>query len=391
MTAATLDDLDAQDAEREQWNGIYSAPTSPTSANDTGILLPPEIFAPLPPLPYTIAALGIAPGAPTLWSGYGFSMKTLSAQSLALSIASGKPVWGVYNVTRGRVLHIDYEQGERLTRERYQRLARALGIDPRELEPSWLSVVPLPQFYLDAPGATDRLARLMQGCALVLVDSLRAAAPSLEENSSAFRTVLDAMTRASEKTGAAPLVVHHNKKPREDDTGGAKMSVRGSSAIFDACASVFVLGAVKGQPVRVQHEKDRNRGTLMPDFGLQAEDVELGGDGRAGLRVVHLEPEQLTSAKSVKEADRTAKAHAGLADAAVAAARAIHAEPGIVTRNLIAAVKAVLGSCSPGRLYAARRLLGKGVRVESGERGAEHHHLEPSHLPPDLLERLGPL
>ena len=78
------------------------------------------------------------------------------------------------------------------------------------------------------------------------------------------------------------------------------MAVRGSSAIYDACASVFVVSAKKNEPTRVQHEKDRIRGSLIADFGLRFENVPIGHDPRAGLRVVHLEPEQL----SVSSVDR---------------------------------------------------------------------------------------
>jgi hypothetical protein len=41
------------------------------------------------------------------------------------------------------------------------------------------------------------------------------------------------------------------------------MTIRGSSAIFDAGSSVFVLGAEKGKPIPVEHEKDRNRGVTV--------------------------------------------------------------------------------------------------------------------------------
>src|SRR5687768_17999122 len=42
-------------------------------------------------------------------------------------IATGTRVFGMHPVRQGRVMHLDYEQGRRLTRTRYQRLAAALG------------------------------------------------------------------------------------------------------------------------------------------------------------------------------------------------------------------------------------------------------------------------
>jgi hypothetical protein len=254
-----------------------------------------EIARPLPPVPFLIEALGIASGAPTCIAGYGFSGKTISWQSAALSMASGAPVWGVYRGRPSRVLHIDYEQGHRLTYERYQRLARAADIDLRDIADR-LHLATMPEIYLDHADAADVYARVMEGFDMVLLDSFRAAAPSADENSSDVRRYIDLLGRVGEKTGAVPFFIHHSRKPKADDPEGAKYALRGSSALFDACASLFIFQGVKGAPTRVTHEKCRNRGTVVGDFGLRIEDVEVEGEPRGGLRVVHLEPEQLAAA-----------------------------------------------------------------------------------------------
>jgi len=265
------------------------SPSNPTIAT----IGPPQIFAPLPPVPWTVEGLGLAPGAASVIAGYGFAGKTLIAQSLALSVASGKDLWGVFHVARGRALHLDFEQGDRLTRERYQRLAAGIDLDWRDLGNDLHAAI-MPPVYLDDPNAEDVYRRTMDGFSLVVVDSLRAAAPRADENSSDVRRYIDLLSRVAEKTGSLVVFLHHSRKPTEDQAGGAKMAVRGSSAIYDACASVFLVSAKKNEPTRVQHEKDRIRGSLITDFGLKFENVSIGHDPRAGLRVVHLEPEQLT-------------------------------------------------------------------------------------------------
>jgi len=93
----------------------------------------PEIFAPLPPVPWLVEGLDKSPGAVNLIAGYGFTGKTIAAQALALAIASGGCVWDMFTARSGRVLHLDYEQGQRLTNERYQRLARGSKLDPNEV------------------------------------------------------------------------------------------------------------------------------------------------------------------------------------------------------------------------------------------------------------------
>jgi hypothetical protein len=243
------------------------------------------IFAPLPPLTYVIQALDLCAGAPALWAGYGYSKKTLAAQAAALAIAAGLgKVWDCYAAPQGKVLHIDYEQGNRLTRERYQRLAVPAMVGPADLADR-LALVTMPDLHLDKPQAEDAVARLVDGYGLVLIDSLRAAAPSIDENSSDARQPLDMLNRVSEKTGAAFIVIHHARKPNAQQSGGAKMAVRGSAALFDGCGSCLVFEAEKGQPTRVSHEKARASGILTDDFQIDVADVPDGQNHRAGLLV----------------------------------------------------------------------------------------------------------
>lgn len=244
-----------------------------------------DMFSPLPPVPWLVQSLDLCPGAPALVAGYGFSGKTAAMQAMAVEIAAGLPVWGTFSARQGRVLHLDYEQGRRLTAERYQRLAAAHMLDPDELGDR-LEVAPLPRLYLDDPGAEEALARECEGVALLIVDSLRAACPTIEENSSEVRRVLDALGRVSEKTGTTCVVIHHARKPSQDKSGGARMAIRGSGAIFDACSSVLVLEGQKGKPVRVAHEKARTSGVTAADLEIVISDVDIDGNPRGGLQVL---------------------------------------------------------------------------------------------------------
>lgn len=240
-----------------------------------------EIFAPLPPVPYLVEGLDFCPGPPNLVAGYGFSGKTVTLQALAIATVSGRRAWGAFSVRQGRVLHLDYEQGRRLTCERYQRLARVESLTPDEM--AGLDVVCLPPLYLDTLDAEPALIRECEGYALVIVDSLRACAPHVDENSSEVRSVLDMLHRVSDKTGATFVIVHHARKPQRDAPGGARMAIRGSGALFDAAASVLVLEAQKGEPVRAIHEKARTSGRPTDDFLLTIDDVEVDGNPRGGL------------------------------------------------------------------------------------------------------------
>ena len=262
-----------------------------------------EIARCLPPLNYVVSALGIASGPPTCVGGYGDSKKTMAMMDLLLSVASGKPFLGVHRVARGKAIHLDFEQGERITHTRYQRIARGKGVDLASLGDA-LTLATFPQLYLDDRSAESELVELVVGFDVCLIDSFRAAAPGVDENKSDARKPLDMLARVSERTGCAFIVLMHTRKPSANAGGEgeeAKHTLRGSGALFDACQSVFMFQSTKNGPTRVSHEKCRSRGKTGPDFGIDVEDVEIDGDRVAGLRVVHLAPEQLDGPRATSK------------------------------------------------------------------------------------------
>lgn len=289
----------------------------------------------LPPIPWLCEAVGLAPGAVSLFAGYGYSRKTMALQGAAMSVASGSRLWGLYSVRQGRALHLDYEQGRRVTQERYQRLARGMGFELSTLPKDALTVGCMPRIYLDEKEAPDELLRLCDGVTLVVVDSLRAAFPHADENSSEVRSYLDVLNRVSERTGATICVIHHARKPNKDSADGATFAIRGSSALFDACQSVYVFEGAKDTPTTVHHQKDRIRGVTVEEFGLTSEDLERDGDKRWGLAVVHQEAAQMAQDGRRKEAARR--------DVAV--------------DDMVARIAAVVGSGFAGRRIDVRALV----------------------------------
>ena len=266
-----------------------------------------DVAAPLPPLVWFCKGLRLARGSLTIVGGYSYSRKTLYAQDVALSVASGKDALGLYSVTRAPVLHIDYEQGHRITRERYQRMARARGIDLREAA---LSVVTFPKFRLNSGNARDVLRRLLDEtrAGLVIVDSLRASVSGVEENSSEIREHIDLLGQEIKRVDAAGILLHHARKPAGDGKGGGRYSLRGSGAIFDSADGVFIFSGEKGESTVVDHEKDRLVGTELAPFGLDSEDIDHDDDPRWGLLLKHVEGEQLRQIDETKASETEARA-----------------------------------------------------------------------------------
>jgi hypothetical protein len=118
-----------------------------------------------------------------------------------------------------------------------------------------------------------------------------------------IRDYLGVLSRASERTGCAVVLAHHAGKTPLNGERPRKESGRGSSAIFDECQAVFVVTAKKGEPALVSHEKDRELGATVADFGLRIDDVTTDdGNPKGGLRVVHLDREQMKGSRGEPEA-----------------------------------------------------------------------------------------
>jgi AAA domain-containing protein len=254
---------------------------------DWTVLHGPELAQQLPPLSYLVESIGLVDGggAPHLMVGYGFSGKTLACQSLALSLAAGRSVWGVHLTVPHRVVHVDLEQGDRLTRRRYQRLALGMSLDLSELGDA-IAVVVMPPLRL-TDDCRSRWVELMSGRDLLIVDSLRVASGAEDENSSQIRAGLDLLGNISEETKCRALVIHHARKPSEQPGASTDPAhaIRGSSAIYDAGDSVYILGAKSGEPIHVRHVKARSHGEPVEDWALVISDVEDEGNPKAGVRV----------------------------------------------------------------------------------------------------------
>lgn len=244
-------------------------------------------FEPRAPIPYVIQAFDMAPGPPAMLAGYGFSGKSLIALSMAFAVVTGADLWGRFPVTRGSALFLDWEAHLPSQLERLERMARAAGVDAGALR--GLDFAPLPGLWLDAPDKAstyDAMRRALDGRALAVFDSYRAAAPTLDENASESRWPLDLLNRVSEATGCACLVIHHARKPPTDGRASDRMSIRGTSALYDACSTVLVASAEKREPIALTHEKAKYSGVPHDDLTLEIEDVPLVGTAVRGLRIV---------------------------------------------------------------------------------------------------------
>jgi hypothetical protein len=210
-----------------------------------------------------------------LLSGRSSSGKTFVALHLAQSIATDKPFGGRRIKRKGGTLFMAAEAAGDIP-------DRLRGLGERAPLPfAWVDEVPT----ISKPGALKRLVEIAREAeaemcktfalplALIIVDTLTAAAGFKDENDSAnAQAVMNVLHQLAHATGALVLVVDHFGK---NDKGGT----RGSSA-KEASADA-VLAVTAPDDSRAQHSmtiRKLRSGAKGTEFGFWLREVKLGDD-----------------------------------------------------------------------------------------------------------------
>ena len=268
------------------------------------------IFEHLPAPFYLVPALRMGPGRPSMIAGYGGAGKTIAAQSLALSVATGRNVWtsedGKQRLESAttKVLHLDRDQGSVRARRQYQRLAKGMGITKEELQGRlYLSPFPNLTFANDRMEWAEQLEELVshykdgEHGPLVIFDAFVGFLGELEENSTEAAKPLYKLGEISERTGATFLMIHHARKGsgKEEKAGkDTKLSIRGSSAIFGAIDMAIILEADKTLGIgvcKVTHEKSPSikLGEIRIQITSSPGEDKLDDNGPLHCRMVRLD------------------------------------------------------------------------------------------------------
>lgn len=232
-----------------------------------------DLWAPLEP-PDPLVSDVLQRGELLEIAGYGAGSKTWMAVNLAVSVGTGTPWLDRFPTKLGRVAYLDWENGSYELRRRLQAVAVARGI----LEPvPNVSASFFPAIYMSAAGFEPAIATLGAAHDLVIIDTLRAASPHVDENDSAIRAGLDVLRRVGETTKCAFVVLVHSKKTSGNPNAiDPREHGRGSSGIFDAADKVMLVTYSKDDspPFRVQQTKSRS-GKGVAEFGFEL--VDAGG------------------------------------------------------------------------------------------------------------------
>lgn len=292
------------DYQRNEAQSTQPAPDEPR------IVWIEDPFAPLPAIDWICEELQIIRGGRIMSvAAYGGTGKSLSMMDAYVSMAAGLPIWGAdhFRVSRPLIVaHLDADQGQHATLLRLQRLARAKGLDFGEIRPR-IRIASLVRVPLTHPKAIDVYCRALDGVDFALFDALRGFTTGIDENDSRVRDEIDKLTFIGEQTKTAICLIHHQGKPGQNENNDYRQAMRGSSAIFDACGTVFKLEGKPDEMAKtLTHIKPaaESTGGVIPKCHLVIEDVSIDGDPRAGVRVVYRsadELEKVTPAKPKKK------------------------------------------------------------------------------------------
>jgi len=250
-----------------------------TAPQDWPIFTLADAYKPRPPLRYVVKGLFPLPSVSIVYGAPG-SLKSLLLADMAISVAAGLP-WlplatSPYTgkpTLAAPVLWCDFDNGPRITHERFEALGRARNLAVT----APLSYVSMPVPWLDASN-TAAMAALAErihdlGALLVCIDNLTLVKGQADENSAQMGSVMANVRRLAEDTGAAVILIHHQRKDGQGRKGQeatvrAGDRLRGHSSI-EAAVDLALL--VEREPLSstLALQSTKTRGTDVLPFGAQ--------------------------------------------------------------------------------------------------------------------------
>jgi len=219
------------------------------------------------PVSYVIEGLFVQPSLNIVYGAPG-CFKSLLLTEAALCVAAGTP-WletlpnddaqtARETIGPAPALWLDFDNGNVAMHSRIEALGKAREL-AADMVPFYYAVMPTP--WLDASSwlAMAQLTELINGmpAAMVVIDNLGTVSGGTDENSSEMVQVLANFRRVAELTGAAIVVIHHQRKGQNGGRPGD--ALRGHSSIEAALDLALHVDREQGSElVTIQSTKTRH-------------------------------------------------------------------------------------------------------------------------------------
>ena len=234
-------------------------------------------YAERQPTQYVIDRLLPLPSLSVVYGSPG-SMKSMLLADAAVSVASGQPwltglpteegqIVKAFRTMQAAVLWIDYDNGTLRTDERFDALATARGLP----EDAPIHYVSMAQPWFDATDGylVRELVEAVRelNAKLVVIDNLGLISGDSDENSADMVKVMGNLRRMAEDSGAAIVVIHHQRKGSTADRAGDLL--RGHSSI-EAALDLALLVTRDGQEPKLTISPTKVRGaSIAASFGAE--------------------------------------------------------------------------------------------------------------------------
>jgi hypothetical protein len=188
------------------------------------------------PVDYLVSGL-IPVSTVGMFVAMGSSLKTWTALDIARQVSKGAPWLDRFDTKQGRALVIDFESGMYELRRRIHLLEGG--------EVTNLGAWCYPDGHrIDSPEFWKEVAKI-DDLRFVVIDSLAAGAPGVDENDTNVAMPLKLAARFTEAGNAVVLFIHHSRK---DEGGDDRKAVRGSTAIYADCDWAYKFDNVEETP-----------------------------------------------------------------------------------------------------------------------------------------------
>lgn len=232
-----------------------------------------------------------------VWAGDFKTYKSTLLMDLAVSVASGRPFLGKFDVNRtGPVLYIQEENSHGFMHDRLHRIVQAKGLgnivhkNGKPTRPTIEFGHDLDLFLLNLSGfdltKSSHLAALNKWChmrkpALVILDPLYRLAPGVDENSQhEMAPILNALADISNANDSALVLAHHYNKPNAGNAGMRSGHRISGTSVFSRWWESSVYAERSGDPESYSikfHNEHREHGSAAPQVvtvEMTAEDPE---------------------------------------------------------------------------------------------------------------------
>jgi hypothetical protein len=233
-----------------------------------------DAYAERSPAQHLVSGLIVLPSLVILFGAPG-TLKSLFLAYFAVCVAAGfpflPPLPGREGVARAvhqsAVIWLDFDNGTRRTLERFKAIGRALNASANLR----LHILSMGYPWLNAgdEGLITELIELAlaRDAKLIVIDNLGVISGGADENSTDMVPIMSNLRRLAEHTGAAVIVVHHQRKSN-GFVGRAGETMRGNTAI-EAAIDLGLLVEREPHSNLITIRSTKSRDTDVLPFGAE--------------------------------------------------------------------------------------------------------------------------